>query len=320
MLRAWNSGMDLRQIQYFVSLFEEKSITKAARRLIVVQPAVSMQIKRLEEEYGLQLFDRTSHGVFPTAIAKRLYPICLSVLEGVDEGRKMLRDSVRAPSGDVAIAIPPSMANALLVEQMLLFKQRHPNVQVKVREGYSADIVEWLTEGHVDFAVVSMREDNARLRYQTLINEELVVVVNPGSDFDGRTVITGTDLSQFKVVLPSGQNLTRILIDAAFERSGVALTPSMEIDSLAFVFDLLSRPGWATILPASAYQYDRRAQQLTCLQLIQPTIRRSLTIASDTQRQLSQAAALLINQLESALMALESGRPRDIISSHHATQ
>jgi DNA-binding transcriptional LysR family regulator len=295
--------MDLRQIQYFVSLYEEQSITKAAKRLNVVQPAVSMQIKRLEEDYGVKLFDRTSQGVYPTAIAKTLYPLCIGAMEAAGHARRALQAAAGTVTGELAIGVPPSLANGLLAEQLLEFKRRHPSVQLKVREGYSSNIVEWLTEGAIEFAVVSARENEERLRYHTLVNEELVVVTSRQNRIK-KAAIRGVDLAEFMLVLPSRQNLIRILIDAEFERAGFSVTPTMEVDSLAIVFDLISRPGWASILPTTAFRYDARAEKLQSFLLVEPTIHRSLAIAFDSRREISPAAQLLVTQLEEALAGL----------------
>ena len=73
--------MDLRQVRCFVALYEEGSITKAAKRLHIVQPAVSMQIRKLETYNGIVLFDRTANGAKPNAAAHRLYPLCIAALE-----------------------------------------------------------------------------------------------------------------------------------------------------------------------------------------------------------------------------------------------
>ena len=79
--------MDLRQIQYFVALYEERSITKAARRLNVVQPALSMQISRLEKTFKTRLFERTSRGVIPTDVGREFYGLCQKIIGNVHEGQ-----------------------------------------------------------------------------------------------------------------------------------------------------------------------------------------------------------------------------------------
>ena len=86
-------GMDLRQIEYFVALYDERSITKAASRLNVVQPALSMQISRLERTFKTRLFERTSRGVVPTDLGRTFYGLCQKILSDVYEAQRYLRDA-----------------------------------------------------------------------------------------------------------------------------------------------------------------------------------------------------------------------------------
>src|SRR5690349_681243 len=106
--------MDLRQIQYFVALFEERSITKAARRLNVVQPAISMQIGRLEKTFRTKLFERTSRGVIPTDIGRAYYGLCQKIMGDVHEARRYLQEAGGKVTGELNIGLMPSVANSVL--------------------------------------------------------------------------------------------------------------------------------------------------------------------------------------------------------------
>src|ERR1700761_954477 len=123
--------MDLRQIQYFVALFEENSITKAAKRLHVVQPAVSIQIRRLETDYGVPLFSRTPHGVYPNATARALYPLCRETLRNVDRLRVMLRELSGQVVGELVVGVPPSLALGCLAQVLVDFHGENPGLQVR---------------------------------------------------------------------------------------------------------------------------------------------------------------------------------------------
>lgn len=292
--------MDLRQIQYFVALVEEQSITKAARRLHVVQPAVSMQIRRMEVEYGVTLFDRTPQGVYPNAVARRVYEQCLAVLEQTEFIRKTLRAASGRLVDRLAIGIPPSVAQGAMARTLIDFREQNPDVRLVIREGYSANLVEWLVSGELDFAVLTVMEGEKRLRYQQFATEELMLVTAPGTDLPG-TEARGANVTDLKLILPSSQNLIRILLDAAFEDIGIPLQPAMDVDSLATVFRLVHNPGWATILPSSAARDDGSHGELRWLRLIEPAVHRTLVIAFLPQREPSPTAQILIGHLERSL-------------------
>lgn len=296
--------MDFRQIQYFVALYEEKSITKAARRLHVVQPAVSMQIRRLEVDNGAVLFERSAQGVIPNAAAQRLYPLCLDILKRLERVKEELRNISGRLIGSLSVGVPPSVAIGILPGVLTEFCAQNPDVQLTVHEGYSAHLVEWLVDGKLDLAVLSEFEEERRLRYQRLVTEELLLVTNIKSPLTG-PLVRSADIQDMKLVLPSSQNLTRILIDNALERAGLKLSATMEVDSLAVVFGLIRDAGWSSILPASAVKGPVARGELKSFHLIEPAIHRNLTVAFPGQKTLSAPAQLFVGYIEAALKSLQ---------------
>lgn len=292
--------MDLRQIQYFVALYEERSITKTARRLHVVQPAVSMQIRRIEVEYGVTLFERTPAGVIPNDAAQSIYPACRDILAKVEQVRHLLRDRSGTLSGSLAVGVPPSIAHGLLADVLLDFRSRHPAVQLSVYEGYSVHLVDWLLQGDLDFAILSEFDDDRRFRCQPLATEALRVVTSAETAVPGDRM-TGKDLVRLKLIVPSAKNLIRLLIDSEFERQGLSLEPAMEVDSLSTVFAAVRQAGWASILPASAFRESDLASGLRSLELTEPAIRRTLVAAFPALKPVSAAAQEFMTSLKAAM-------------------
>lgn len=292
--------MDSRQIQYFVALFEEKSITKAARRLHVVQPAVSMQIRRIEVDYGTPLFVRKPSGVYPNEKAEAIYPMCIEVLNTIEKMRRTLREGSGKISGALAVGVPPSIAHGVLADVLAGFQTKYPEVHLTISEGYSAHLVDWLLQGGLDFAVLGESEDDRRLYSETIVTEELRVLTSMDTDFAGDT-IAGKDIQQFKLILPSAKNLIRILIDSEFEQAKIELKPSMEIDSLATVFAMVRRPGWATILPGSAIRGNEAQFGLRGIPLVEPVVRRTLVATFPVLKPASAAAQQFIKELQAAV-------------------
>ncbi|TWT13663.1 LysR family transcriptional regulator [Reyranella sp. CPCC 100927] len=291
--------MDFRQMQYFVALVEEKSITKAARRLNVVQPAVSIQIRKIETDFGVSLFERRSGGVYPNGIAKRLYPHCLDILERMANVRKLLVEASGRFVGKVSIGIPPSAAHDIVPRVLIDYHKAHPEMQILAHEGYTANLVEWLVRGVLDLAIISFIEGDRRLKLQPLIAEELVLVASGDTKVRGN-VVPCANLDKFKLVLPSSQNLTRILMETELERAGLTLSSAMETDSLTTVFALLRNPGWATILPASAVSTPNVRRGLKVMRLVEPVLRRTLVIATLPNKVMSDAENVFIDRLKAA--------------------
>jgi DNA-binding transcriptional LysR family regulator len=297
--------MDLRQIRFFVALYEEESITKAARRLHVVQPAVSMQIRRLESDYGVSLFDRQPHGVFPNAFSRKLYPQCIEILTKAELLNASLRDASGRLSGRLTIGVPPSLTQGLLASVLLDFHEKLPGIQLVVHEGYTANLLEWLIDEQFDFAVLSRTEGDRRLTYEPLLSEELVLVTSVQTKLEGSQANL-KDLAKLKMVVPSEQNLTRTIIETAFEQVDRRLEPAMEVDSLATVFGMLLTPGWASILPISALNPKSPAYgKLQIHRIANPSITRTLVVACPVQKSLSPPARLFIQGLRETMVDAE---------------
>ena len=292
--------MDVRQIRYFIALYEERSITRAAKRLHVVQPAVSMQIRKLEMDYGLVLFERTTHGVIPNALAQQLYPLCQKILGDLGVASKFLKEAKGKITGTVAIGVPPSLAHGCVADVVAEFCVLYPDVRLAVHEGYTGHLIEWLTDGLLELAIVHSLDGERRLQVTPLLTEDLVVVMAKQTAA-GRNEITGAALTSLRMALPSGHNLTRLLMDAAFLNEGLSLEPAVELDSLAAVLNLIRRPGWSTILPRSAVSARQVGNDLGKLKLIKPSISRSLVVATRPGMELSVASKLFIGQIELAL-------------------
>jgi LysR family transcriptional regulator, nitrogen assimilation regulatory protein len=305
--------MDVRQIRYFIALYEERSITRAAKRLHVVQPAVSMQIRKLEMDYGLVLFERTTHGVIPNALAQQLYPLCQKVLGDLGVASSFLKEAKGKITGTVAIGVPPSLAHSCLADVVAEFCVQYPDVRLAVHEGYTAHLLEWLTDSLLELAIVHSLDGERRLQETLLMTENLVVAMAVETAA-GRTTITGAELGPLRMALPSGQNLTRLLMDAAFATEGLALEPAVELDSLAAVLNLIRRRGWATILPNTAVNTRQIGKDIAKLNLTKPSISRSLVVATRPGTELSVAAKLFVGQLELALNLATSSA-----SLHQAT-
>lgn len=289
--------MDFRQIQYFVALYEEKSITKAAKRLHVVQPAVSMQIRRIEEEYDTVLFERTPGGVLPNDRAAEVYPLCLEVLERAAEIRRRLRSSPGKVVGALSVGVPPSIARGILVDILADFQKKFPDVQLSVSEGYSAHLVEWLLNGNLDLAILGTLESDPRLHSDPILTEEMRVLVGPQSDIPGDE-ITGKSLVGANLILPSSKNLIRILIETEFRKIGLSIEPEMEIDSLSTVFALVRGSGRATILPASSIRESDLRDGMRSLRLVEPSINRTLVATFPVLKPPSAAAKEFMKEFQ----------------------
>ena len=144
--------MDLRQISYFAALFEEGSVTRAAQRVHVVQPALSMQIAKLERELDQKLFERTPKAMAPTAAARTLYRLVQPILRDLALAREQMARLSTAISGRVTIGVLSSLASSVVPNVLSRFAIAYPDVEVSMADGYSTTFIDWVNSGKLDLA------------------------------------------------------------------------------------------------------------------------------------------------------------------------
>jgi len=285
--------MDLRQIQYFIALFEDGSVTRAARRLNIVQPALSMQIGRLEEELGQRLFERGPHGMSPTAAGRRMYRLYLPIMRDIAVARQQMVQQDEMVAGHVSIGVIASITESVMADALLTFHRRYPNVEVSVSDGYSATLIDWVTGGQLDTALVNKPRAPMSLTSQSLLDEELVLVtgVQHGPKLPA-TVELGK-LQNLELVLTTKRHGLRGVIEAAAQAEGVYLAPRFEIDVLSAIVKLVETTQFATILPRIAVQRAVQQRTLRMHAIIAPRILRHVVRVTHPRRPLSAAADAL---------------------------
>lgn len=205
--------MDLRQIEYFVALYDERSITKAASRLNVVQPALSMQISRLERTFKTRLFERTSRGVVPTDLGRTFYGLCQKILSDVYEAQRYLRDASGKVTGDLTVGLMPSVANSVLPAVLAEYKSSYPDVTLRIVEAYSGSLLDQLNSGKLDLAIVNNSSNLGRIAIMPLFRDYLVLVTRYKTGKKVPLEIPSQRIQDFRLVLPSQRQGMRVLIE-----------------------------------------------------------------------------------------------------------
>jgi len=290
--------MDLRQIEYFVALYDERSITKAAARLNVVQPALSMQISRLERTFKAKLFDRTSRGVMPTDTGRTFYALCQKILSDVYEAQRYLRDASGSVSGTLSIGLMPSVANSVLPAVLAEYKARYPDVRLRIVEAYSGSLIDQLHSGKLDLAIVNSSNNLGRTAITQLFSDYLVLVTRYHAKKRLSPYIESRCLQDFRLVLPSQRQGMRTLIDSILASKGIELKPEIELDSLGPTLELVRESDWATILPVVAVKKAVDRKLLRSQQIVEPDIPREVIVAAPITRTPTLAGELFLKILK----------------------
>lgn len=245
--------MTPRQIDHFLAVTRLGSLVRAAEALSMTQPALSKSIKRLEDEFGVSLFERAPRGVIPTPFANALVPVLSQVLGQVNLAHKTVELLKGGRAGQVTIATGPSVARVVLIPAIMRFSQSHPDVNIRIIEGLEGRIAEALAKGEADFAVAAEFEPFADQEYlQTTILEDRLVLYSSDPSLAGLAAIPAERLARLDFVLMDEADRLRLHLARQMVKAGLtAPTPRITVNSLTLLMDYLRLPGLSTILPES---------------------------------------------------------------------
>src|SRR5436190_4036601 len=189
--------MELRALRYLVAVAEELNFTRAAEREHVAQPALSQQIKRLEEEVGLPLVERTTRSVALTGAGEVLVSRARRMLVELEAATAELEALSGVYTGHVTVGVLHTMGPVDVSLVLALFRERHPGVELTVREQSSEELAEMLRHDELELAFLSVTESVERkgLGLRQLVSEELVLVVSLEHRFAGRRRVRMAELA-----------------------------------------------------------------------------------------------------------------------------
>ncbi|WP_312970894.1 LysR family transcriptional regulator [Acinetobacter gerneri] len=178
--------MELRHLRYFVAVVEEQSFTKAAEKLFIAQPPLSRQIQNLENELGIQLFERGSRPLQTTQAGQFFYQHAVKLLSNAEEIKAMTK-RVGTTDRVMRMGFVASLLYGLLPRITYLFRQQQPNLKVELIEMSTKDQIQALKEGRIDVGFGRLRISDAAVRRVLLREEPLMVAVHSSHPFSNKT-------------------------------------------------------------------------------------------------------------------------------------
>ena len=300
--------MEFRQIQYFITLYEDGSVTRAARRLHIVQSALSMQMAKLEAEVGQRLFMRTPQGMQPTPEGRRLYRLFLPVVTGYQRAREQVIEATGELNGEVRFGMIATIAQGVLVDAILEFSSAHPKVELSMTDGFSGDLIDAVALGQLDAAVINKPRRALTLKSETIADEDLLLVMGP-AHADVPASLRFSGMSALKLVFPTRRHGLRGIIENFAEAEDVHLSPSLEIDSISAILKLVRESDFCTLLPHVAVRGLLERAEVKVHRFVSPRLRRQIVAVTDPSRPLNPAAAAFLSVLRRHLVGLGSVPP-----------
>jgi LysR family nitrogen assimilation transcriptional regulator len=295
--------LELRQLRYFIQIVEAKSFGRAAAVLRLAQPALSHQIRKLEDELGVQLLIRHSGGVLPTEAGDVFLEHAKGILRQIEQARQEVTERSQVVSGKVAVGMAGPVCLAFGARIVREFLHRFPSVSFNLVEGRSVQLEEWLLNGNLDIAVLYEAGTAKQLVHEEITTEE-VVLLGPAQDNIMPARLTRIeDLSKFPIILPTRPNTIRKLIDRVAAEHGIALSSVIELNSYTTMMRLVAEGVGYSLLPELCVKDATYEGRFRICRLPQPMMSHRLLLSAPTDRPLTKAAREIARQLPALLAA-----------------
>lgn len=284
--------MDFDQLHVFLEVARLNSFSRAAMTCFRTQPAISAQIRLLEEELGERLFDRGGGKVSLTEAGRIWQDFAQRLLALRQDGRRALSDLAHSPRGELRIAANEGSCLHVLPEVFAAFKRQYAGVQVHIRRGEHNDILEDVLEHRADFGVVSLPVRDARLKVVPLQRDEIRVAVAPDHPLARLSTVEPSELARHPLLLPrSGQ--TREAIEELLGPEP-SLQVSMELDSTELLKGFAAAGLGVAFVAHTLAAAEERAGELVLLGIAGRKLYRELGLIFRRDRALGKAALAFI--------------------------
>ena len=299
--------MDLKQLRSFREIAEAGSLSRAADRLRLAQPALSRQIRLLEAEAGLALFTRHGRGMALTEAGRELLARISGPLRQLEGAFAEVRALSGAVAGQVALGMMPTVAAVLAGPLARRVAERHPAVSLRVVEGYTGHLIEWVQRGATDATLLYGPASDLHLPVRDLFIEALVLAGPPGSGLSPDAPVTLADAAKRPLVAPSLPHGLRSIVETAAARARITLNLRHEADSFLVLKDLVECGLGFAILPRSSIRREEQEGRMAVAPLVRPTIRRQVVLAVPPDRAAGRATEAVLALLAEEVAARADG-------------
>lgn len=301
--------MELRQLRYFVAIVDHGALSRAAQVLHIAQPALTQQLRQLEDELGAQLLHRSAQGVLCTDAGKIFYQHAQAILKQVIDAKAAVTQSTDRPSGTVAIGVPQSISGALALPLLLAAQQRYPEIELQLTEELTGNLIEQLKSGRINLAVLFDDGQLHGFASTPVVEEQMLFVlrkdsqlakhgfVRDGANPDGvnpdrgsaERAVTLAEAVACTLILPGIAHGVRPGIESTARAHGLSLSHVIEINSVAILKSAILADMGATIIPVAPLLDEIERGQMLALPLA-PSIARTVTLCASKTIPLTNAA------------------------------
>lgn len=304
--------MDFRQLQYMLKVTEEKSFSKAAKKLYISQPSLSQFILNLEQQLGVQFFDRTTTPLRLT-YAGELYANCARQILAIKENLLMQIDDItNLKRGRITIGISPFRSTYLLPKVLPDFLKKFPGIEISLVEGTMAELTDLTINGSVDFSIMTLPIQEDLLVYEPIMKEEILLALPPHHPFcneiknnssgcSAHPKICLAELSSEPfILLKPGQRMREVALNLC-KKAGFKPHIILESKSTEATHALVSTGIGIAFIPDTLVSYGQMEESPVYFSMEDPVPTRTLVFAYRKERYLTKAAQEFISMVKTLL-------------------
>ena len=296
--------MEISQLRTLIQVAELGSLSKASDRMHIAQPALSRQVRMLEDELGVRLFERHGRGMVISEAGQDVLRHAYRVMAELQEIKSTVADSDASLKGHVSIGMPPTVSDILAVPLVSAFRARHPEATIRIVSAYSGYVLDWLHKGEIDAAVLFESRSARSVKSEPLLEESLFLIGPPDRDLHPDQPVEFSSLEGENLLLPShGHSLRGLLADCAKGR-GISLRVMVEADSFSTLKALVHSGNGMTILPLGPIHEDVKEGRLSYAPLINPVPKRRLMISIPSDRPSTRLSRFACEMLRASAVRL----------------
>ncbi|MCM3764185.1 LysR family transcriptional regulator [Neobacillus niacini] len=241
--------MEIRQLTYFTEVAKEKSFTIAARNLHISQPALSKMVKNLEDELGVQLFDRSEKFLHLTDAGEQLYERAQKLLFEFESLSESIRDTEQLKKGHIKVGIPPVIGTSYFPKLIAGFRQLYPGVILSILEEGAMNISDRVEDGSIDAGVIILPVDETKFDFIPIFSDENKLIVHRSHPLASKEVIDYEDLKDESFVLLNETFKLHHHIIASCRQSGFEPNITIKSSQWDFIAELVAMNQGISILP-----------------------------------------------------------------------
>ncbi len=286
--------MDFDQLETFLEVARNLSFSRAAEKRFRTQPAISAQIRALEEEVGARLLDRSGGKVSLTAAGKVFQKYAEEAVEARRSVISSLAEMERVPRGEIVVGANEGTCLYVLPEVFAEFKRQYPGVGVNVDRMESAKVLESVIDNSIDFGIVALPVTDKRLTVVPIHKDELVIIAPPDHPLAKVKKATIAEVAPYPLLVPESGR-TRDAIEQLFHERNLKPDISMELDSSELLKRFVAAKVGVGFIARSNVREDVRAGVLAAIPIADANLRRDLGLVFRKDKALSRAALAFID-------------------------